>query len=191
MLCVRKTCCNEFPYVELGKPTIKSLVFRRQLKFYNNCMADKDFPMQHYIIRKTLDPNCQFIRHYVQLRSKYNAPEEITEESLLEMKNSIIRKAEANHSRYQSYIEMNPSLNRPCLYDRYVPTHKLVLVSRLRMVSHYLQIEMGRLKKVHVPVDQRLCSCWLIESYTPLIIHTFDTNTPSCKISVSMNNLTI
>lgn len=171
MLGVSRYTCNEFPYVELGKPTLKSIVYKRQLKFYKDCIIDKDFPMQRYIIRQALDSNCPFIRHYVQLSSKYNTADEITEKSLIEMQNSIKRKADADHSRYQSYLEMNPSLMRPNVYNRYVPTYKLSLVSRLRMVSHDLQVEKGRRQKNRIPKEQRLCSCGEIEDEKHFIMN--------------------
>ena len=50
MLGIRNTVCNEFPYVELGKPVLISIVHKRQLIFYNKCIRDDDWPMQRYII---------------------------------------------------------------------------------------------------------------------------------------------
>ena len=51
---VRKSVCNEFPYIELDKPTLMSRVHKRQLKFFNDCIRDKDFPMQRFISEKHL-----------------------------------------------------------------------------------------------------------------------------------------
>ena len=74
MLGVRNSTCNELPYIELGKPTLKSEIHKRQLKFYNNCIVTKDLPMQRFIIRKSLDTNCNFIKHYVNLSKTYKKP---------------------------------------------------------------------------------------------------------------------
>ena len=170
LLGIRKSTCNEFPYIELGKPSITSLVYKRQLKFFRKCMVE-DLPMQQFIIRKAKDSKCSFINHYIQLDLKYNTPEDITAESLMKMRVSIERKAENNKSRYKSYIKMNPSLCRPNIYNRYVPTHKLLLVTRLRTVSHDLQIERARHMQHHIPQDQRLCSCGEMEDEKHFIEH--------------------
>ena len=68
MLGVRNSTCNEFPYIELGKQTLKSEIHKRQLKFYNNCIVTKDLPMQRFIIRKALDSNCNFIKTLCELK---------------------------------------------------------------------------------------------------------------------------
>ena len=171
MLGIRKSTCNEFPYIELGKPTITSLVYKRQLQFYRECMIEGNLPMQQFIIRKAIDANCPFINHYVQLDLKYKNPEDVTAESLMNMRVSIERKADNKKSRYMSYIKMNPSLCRPNIYNRYVPTYKLLLVTRLRTVSHDLQIEKARLTPYHIPQDQRLCSCGEMETEQHYVQH--------------------
>ena len=163
MLGVRKTVCNEFPYVELGRPTLKAIIQKRQLIFYRKCMIYEDYPLLRFIIRKALDSRCSFINHYVELNSRYNNPEDIIAESLLSMQNDIRTKARANYSRYKSYLEMNPSLKRPDMYDRYIPTHKLQKVIRIRMVSHDLQVELGRQRVNPTPREERTCHCGEIE----------------------------
>ena len=161
MLNVRKSSCNELPYLELGRPTLKSEIYKRQLKFYNDCLVKKDLPMQRYIIRKALDTNCKYIRHYVHLQEIYDNPEDITIASLSALKDIVNQKAASNHSRYQTYLAINPSLVRPSLYDRYVPSHKLCSVTQFRMVSHSLEIELGR--HHNKPREERLCTCGIIE----------------------------
>ena len=103
MLGVRNSTCNEFPYIELGKPGLKSEIHKRMLKFYNNCIVTKDLPMQRFIIRNALDSNCNFIKHYVNLNKIYKNPEDITKESLSALKDNVQHKADANHPRYQAY----------------------------------------------------------------------------------------
>ena len=160
MLGIRKSVCNEFPYLELGKPTITSIVRKRQLKFYRNCTIHKDFPMQRYIIRKAMDANCSFINHYMELNTKYNDPEDITRESMINLRDSVTAKANLNRSRYVAYSKMNPSYQRPSLYDTYIPTYKLQAVSRIRVVSHNLQSERGR---HHIP------PLLLMKDYAPAV----------------------
>ena len=171
MLGIRKSVCNEFPYIELGYPTLTSIVHKRQLKFYNDCQKDKDFPMQRYIIRRGIDANCTFINHYMELDNKYNTPDDIVKESFTDLQNSVTFKANLNRSKYVAYLKMNPSLQRPSLYDRYIPTYKLQSVSRIRMVSHNLQIEKGRHRNPPKPVNDRLCSCGQVEDESHFIQH--------------------
>ena len=163
MLGIRNTVCNEFPYVELGKPTLTSVVHKRQLVFYNKCFKENDLPMQRYIIRKAMDNNCSFIKHYIELSKQFQTPNEITEKSLKLMQDQIRQKANNNKSKYKTYITINPTLCRPTIYDCYIPTHKLLLITRIRTISHNLEIEKGRQRRYKLPVEQRLCKCGDIE----------------------------
>ena len=45
MLGVRTQVCNAFPYIELAKPTLTSLIHRRQYIFFKNCTNEKDWPL--------------------------------------------------------------------------------------------------------------------------------------------------
>ena len=159
MLGVRKSTINEFAYIELGRPTLTSMVHARQLKFYQQCL-EKDRPMQQYIIQKALEMNSPFIKHYVDLSNKYSNPDEITNKSMLELRSKVREKAESSN-KYRSFLSINPSLTRPTLYNNYIPTNKLHAVSRLRMISHDLAVETGR--HFHLPRCDRLCSCGEME----------------------------
>ena len=66
---------------------------------------------------------------------------------------------------------MNPSLTRPNVYNRYIPAHKLLCVTRLRMVSHNLKIETGRHFKFVIPREERLCSCEEVEDEKHFVLH--------------------
>ena len=162
MLGVRKSSCNEFVYIELNKPTLKSVVYKRQLNFYNNCLIHRDWPMQRYIIRQGLDHKCSFINHYERLKRKYRSPDDITKESIQMLRDTIQKKAQTQ-SRYKAYSKMNPRLERPNIYNKYIPMNCLQIVSRLRCVAHSLEIETGRHKKVSVPRESRLCICGEVE----------------------------
>ena len=164
MLGVRKTVCNEFPYIELGKPTLTSIVQKRQYKFYKNCTVDRDWPLQRHIIRQAMDARCPFINHYVKLMEKYDCANDITETSLQEMRDKIRMKADRGQSRYVTYTELNPTLRRPEIYDHFVPTFKLHNTTRIRMISHSLQIELGRHRRPPIPSDERLCACGEVET---------------------------
>ena len=168
MLGLRKSTCNELPYIELGYPTLKSRVYKHQLKFYHDCIANKDLPMQRFIIRKALDNNSSFIQHYIKLHEKYNHPEDIPTNSMNEMKEQVFRKM--NQSKFESYLRMNPSLIRPDIYNQYSPVHKLQYVTRLRTVAHDLAIETGRHHQQRLPREERLCSCGEVEDETHFVL---------------------
>ena len=171
LLGIRRSSCNEFPYVELARATITSIVYKRQLKFFRKCMNGDDLPMQKLIIKQAMESNTGFSDHYAKLDSKYNVPEDITAESLMKMKQSIVSKASNNKSRYISYLSMNPTLSRPDIYNRCTPFYKLLPVIRLRTVSHDLEIERARLKPHHIPQEQRLCSCGDVETEKHYVLH--------------------
>ena len=116
------------------------------------------------IIRQALDARCPFINHYVKLLQTYNSANDITEKSIQDMRDKIQLKAGRGQSRYLTYIEINPTLSRPDIYDSIVSTHKLHHTSRLRMISHGLQIELGRHKRPATPTEERLCTCGDVET---------------------------
>ena len=164
MLGVRKTVCNEFPYIELGKPTLTSLVQKRQYKFYKNCTQDRDWPLQRHIIRQAMDVRCTYVNHYIKLLRTFNSADDITEKSLQDMREKIHLKADRGQSKYATYIKLNPLLRRPNIYDSIVPTYKLHHTTRIRMISHNLQIELGRQRRPTIPPEERLCICGDIET---------------------------
>ena len=134
MLGVRNQVCKEFPYIELDKPTLKSIVQQRQYVFYSKCVRDNDWPLQRYIIRKAIDTNCSFIMYYTKLASNYTSAAGISEESIKMLKDELEWKAYLGKTRYQTYIEMNPTLTRANIYDKYIQTHKLQNVTWLRII---------------------------------------------------------
>ena len=164
MLGVRKSVCNEFPYIELGKPSLTSVVQKRQYKFFKNCIQDRDWPLMRHIIRQAMDAKCNFIKHYTKLMDIYDSADQITEESLRSMKENVVMKAERGQSRYVAYLELNPTLRRPDIYTSIPPTYKLHHVTRVRMISHSLQIELGRHRRPVIPRDERLCECGEVET---------------------------
>ena len=149
MLGVRTQVCNEFPYIELAKPTLTSIVQQRQYIFFKKCIAGKDWPLQRYIIRKAMDVNCSYILHYQKLVSDYTSGKQIVEKSLDKLKRNIEIKSTQGKSKYQSYMSINPTLSRPNIYNNY---------------CHNLQIELGRHKRPRIPKEERLCLCGDMET---------------------------
>ena len=164
MLGVRKQVCNEFPYIELGKPTLQSIIQRRQYIFYMNCIRDRDWPLQRHIIRQAVDAKCTYIKEYGWLATNFRSADEITAMSMQQLKDSVLRKADGGKSRYVAYLALNPTLERPSIYSTPTPTYKLHNASRLRMIRHELEIEMGRHRRPTVPLNERQCVCGEVET---------------------------
>ena len=171
MLGVRATNCNEFPYVELGKSTLTSLIHKRQYIFFKKCTVDSDWPLQRHIIRTAMDARCPFIAHYTRLVHTYTSAESIIQQSLQKLKSDIIAKANKLQSRYISYQKINPTLSKPNIYNTIIPTFKQQLTSRLRMISHDLAIEIGRHKRPKVPIARRICECGDIETEKHFVLN--------------------
>ena len=163
MLGVRSQACNEFPYIELAKPTLTSMIHSRQFTFYKNCTVENDWPLQRYIIRKALDSKCPFIRHYVKLSDAYTSAEEVTEKSMADIKNTVLQKAQQGKSKYVAYLEMNPTMCKPEMYMKHVAANKMQKTAQLRLISHELEVEVGRRKRPITPREERLCMCGSIE----------------------------
>ena len=132
MLGVITQVCNEPPYIELGKPTLKSVLQKRQYTFYKKCVGDSDWPLQRYIIRKAMDVNCSHIGYCTRLANTFTSAAEITEKSLKRLKDEVESKANGGKTKYQTYIEINPSLSRPTIYEKSTPTYKSQIKNRNR-----------------------------------------------------------
>ena len=103
-----------------------------------------------------------FINHYLNLHKNYKTAEEITEKSILEMNERIKQKASQGRTKYSTYLEINPSLCKPNVYDMNIPTFKLQQLTKFRMGNHKLQIEIGRHRPTK-PREERLCTCGEVE----------------------------
>ena len=162
MLGVNKIVCNEIVYVELGLPTLESVIRKGQWTFYKNILVKNDWPMLRYIVNQSRTHHSNFITHYDNLIKTYVSAEEITEKSMADIRDSINQKALQGRSKFCKYLEINPGLDKPNIYESDIPTYKLHQLTKLRVGNHQLQIEIGR----HYPTkprEERLCICSEIE----------------------------
>ena len=160
ILGIRHQCCNEFPYIELGLPTLTSIIQTRQYKFYCNIVKNKDWPLLRYIVNLGRRSKCNFIAYYDKLINSTTDIEFFKKKSIKNLQNDIKRKAEAGRSRYVKYTEINPTLSKPNhIYDNYISTTKLQKLSKLRTSCHSLAIEIGRHTRTRKPKEMRLCHC--------------------------------
>ena len=66
-----------------------------------------------------------------------------------------------------TYKDLNPTLEKSCLYTQDVPEHVRIKITRLRLSSHNLKIETGRWSRL--PKEERLCSCGVIQTERHII----------------------
>ena len=163
-LSIRQSTCNEIVYVESGMYPVKSLIKKRQLKFWLSLNENLVVTSNLYkLIEKAKRIKLPFIKYYESLATSYNTPENcerfFREEYLQEMK----EKCNAEYvkdpdSKLGSYIQVNPDLINPA-YDDTVFELERILITRYRTGSNNLKIETGRYRCPVIPRDQRLCSC--------------------------------
>lgn len=164
ILGIRNGSCNEFPYLELGLPTLKSIVQSRQHKFYMNILKNQDWPLLRYIVNQGRQCNVNFIKHYDKLVSMTNDSESFKTNSIKNLQDQVRKKALSGCSRYVKYTIINPTLSKPrTIYSHFVATRKLHALTRLRTSSHALAVEIGRHGRQKKPLEERLCSCKEIE----------------------------
>ena len=165
------------------------MIYKRQYIFYKNCTVSRDWPLQRYIIRKALDVNYSFVTHYTKLANQYSSAEEITTQSLEVLNNDVMKKASLGQSRYVTYLATNPTLTRPKIYSKYVPTVKLHKTTQLRLVSHNLQIELGRHRRPVVLREERLCTCGAVETEYHFLFECLQYYHIKCKYNLNINEL--
>ena len=161
---VRKQTCNEFIYVELGIATLKSIITKRQYRFYKKIISERDWPMLRHIVCQSRDTKTNFIKHYDRLLQQYTSEDDIISEATEKIKSDITDKANNGRSKYCAYLELNPMMERCQIYDKTVPTSKLQKVTQIRTISHSLEIEMGRHGRNRKLPEERLCHCGQIET---------------------------
>ena len=173
ILGVRSQVCNEFAYIELGIPTLQSVILSRQHKFYNNVIKNKDWPLLRYIVNQGRMTQCKFIEHYDSLVESNMDGDEIKRNSVIKLQEEIKRKAEQGKSRYVTYMEVNPTLSKPNIYEKVMHTSKLHKLTRLRTGSHTLAIETGRHTRPIKPREERLCDCNQVEDESHFLLKCY------------------
>lgn len=153
---IKISTCNELPYIELNVPTIKSKIYKKQLKFWHSIQElENDDPVK-IACQAAQQSQLEFIKHYQNLDTKYTI-NNITELSIDEIRNSIRLKASQNKTKYVTYLKINPSLEKSNIYTSYTPWSKLQYMIKLRTISHDLIDEIGRRK--NIPKELRICHC--------------------------------
>ena len=74
---------------------------------------------------------------------------------------------QSQRTKFKTYVELNPDLTVSSIYTANVNELQRIKVSRLRLSSHNLAIEMGRWSRLNR--EQRLCSCGNIQTESHVI----------------------
>ena len=155
------TTCSEFLYIELGVYSIKTQVLVKQWKFWKKVLELSDEDPLGYVVELARRKKLKEIKHYENLITKYADVNEIKRKFEEEVKTTIKQKAEKGRSKYVTYLEVNPHLETPTVYEK-INHHKDVsMISKLRVSSHNLKIEMGR--RTATPRNERKCHCGDVE----------------------------
>ena len=88
------TTCTEFPYIELGVPSIRTRIEMKQWEFWKKVnKLDDGTPLKH-VITTAERYKLKEVKHYVDLVSKFSSKQEIEEQFYEKTKESIRKKAE-------------------------------------------------------------------------------------------------
>ena len=166
---VRSNTPNFILYLESGFLPIKFVILLRQFNFYNRfrksiyCNSRRES-----MLKFLLEDPTKFLRHYVEITSKYASVEDILEEGRNFVKEKIRSLAQRGHSKYVIYMKINPDLEpSPFLHIVHPMASDII---RFRVGSHHLPIETGRWSRKDR--SERLCTnCGTIGDEEHAIYH--------------------
>ena len=158
ILGVKQSTCSELLFVELSIFPIGIQIMMKQFKFWKKVktVIKDDDPLK-FAINEARRYRLNEVVYYDNLLNRYNSAEEIQAEFVNKNKEEIIRKAEQDRSKYKTYLQINPTLNTPTIYKNIRNKNELSMIAKIRLVSHNLQIELGR--RNNTPRELRLCHC--------------------------------
>ena len=113
--------------------------------------------------------NITFVKYYDNLVRTYNNKDEIKQQFFNDIKNSIMTKMRNNRSKYITYLQINPNLKIPDIYENIINNHQRNLTAKLRLVSHDLMIEVGR--RTNILIENRRCLCGEIETEEHILLY--------------------
>ena len=100
---------------------------------------------------------------YKYLKRLNESSENYIVNSVQELKQQI---EVSNKSKMVTYKDLNPTLEKTCLYTQDMPEHVRIKITRLRLSSHNLKIDC---RWSRLPKEERLCSCGDIQTERHII----------------------
>ena len=80
---------------------LKALILSRQLNFFKKFKASlKPDLARAFVLNAMLTEPSSFLNHYTTLEDKYESSKQIFEESITEVKNTILRKNDPENYKY-------------------------------------------------------------------------------------------
>ena len=152
---VRSNIPNIILYVKTGFLPIKYIVYARQFNFYQRLLDGMEAnSRREKTMNKLLEIPSKFLKHYVSVVAKYNSGKDILNEGLDFIKQNIRTHVADGHSKFITYLKMNPDL-QPSPFLHMI--HPMAIdIIRFRVGSHYLPIETGCWNRK--PRHERLCT---------------------------------
>ena len=110
------TTCTEFPYIELGVPSIRTIIKMKQWEFWKKITENNDDTPLKQVIATADRHGLKEVKHYVNLINEFRNKQEIKEQFFQKTRESIRKKAEEGRSKYVTYLQINPHLETPTFY---------------------------------------------------------------------------
>ena len=151
VLGVRQSTPNDIALVEIGLPSLDTLVLTKQEKFFRNILEKREHMLD--------DP----FMHVFRLVADSSLGHHITRVALgrhVEPNDPADNIRTAVGSKFAIYRVINPSLECPSIYTtacHRVPEYMRISFTRMRTSSHRLRVETGRWARLNR--DERLCIC--------------------------------
>lgn len=159
LLGVRKTTANDLCLIELGVPSVKAYIQNIQFRYFKRIfasrihVADDPFIVVFNLCKDANTPCSSYISALLQLRHN------IVEADIEQTKNRIRL---SDKTKLITYRELCPDLSSCTIYNTNVNELLRMKVTRLRLSSHNLAIEMGRWSRIER--ERRLCACGQIQT---------------------------
>ena len=169
ILGVRMTTVSDLLYIELGVCSIKTQVLMKQLKFGKKVMELDDADPLAYVVSEAKRYKMKEIKHYEQLLMSFTTVHDIKKKFTEDTKARIRSNAEKSRSKYKTYLTINPDLESPRVFEKLYQHKDISMISKLRVSSHNLQIEMGR--RTGTKVEDRKCHCGEVEDEQHFLLH--------------------
>ena len=150
---VKASTCNDTVFYEIKRPSIIAKIKDRQYAFFKKIMnlTEEDAVIKNII---SLCEDSSIIQYYYHLNDN-NCTLDIER---------LNRKISNMDSSLIVYYRNLVGLENSCIYSHYINDYYRIIITRWRLSSHKLMVEVGRHRRPIVPREERVCSmCGVLE----------------------------
>ena len=150
---VKASTCNDTVFYEIKRPSIIAKIKDRQYAFFRKIMnlTKEDAVIKNII---SLCEDSSIIQYYYHLNDN-NCTLDIER---------LNRKIGNMDSSLIVYYRNLVGLENSCIYSHYINDYYRIIITRWRLSSHKLMVEVGRHRRPIVPREERVCSmCGVLE----------------------------